>query len=145
MVDVVERNDRDTKRDKPVHCRTGEQRIRSGGKSEGCTTREANAAAPRNPREMLRGTSLPAVKQEYRRPPSQAHERLRAKRGAHSVTAPKPFPCSNRDFGWTDRRAWNRSTAYSAGLASSRTCSPQIAGPTGRLRPKLRIVPCPSC
>src|SRR5260221_14656656 len=95
MVDVVERNDRDTKRDKPVHCRTGEQRIRSGGKSEGCTTREANAAAPRNPSEMLRGTSLPAAKQEDRRPPSHAHEMLRAKRGAHSVPAPKPFLCTH--------------------------------------------------
>src|SRR6267378_7101645 len=105
MVAVVERNDRDTKRDKPVHCRTGEQRIRSGGKSEGCTTREANAAAPRNPSEMLRGTSLPSVKPEYLRPPSQAHEMSHAKREAHSVTAPKPFPCSNRESDWTDRRA----------------------------------------
>src|SRR5437879_12055206 len=105
MVDVVERNDRDTKRDKPVHCRTGEQRIRSGGKSEECTTREANAAAPRNPSEMLPGTSLPAVKQEYRRPPSQAHGMSHAKREAHSVTVPKPFPCSNRESDLTDRRA----------------------------------------
>src|SRR5712664_454784 len=136
MVDAVERNDRDTKRDKPVHCRTGEQRIRSGGKSEGCTTREANAAAPRNPSEMLRGTSLPAVKQEYRRPPSQAHEMLRAKLGAHSVTAPKPFLCSNRDSDWTDRRAWNRSIAYFVDPASSRTCSPQIADLTRTPAPR---------
>src|SRR4030081_3290725 len=96
MVDVVERNDRDTKRDKPVHCRTVEQRIRSGGKSEGCTVREANAAEPRNPSEMLRGTSLPAVKQECRSPPSQAHEMSHAEREAHSATVPIPFPCSNR-------------------------------------------------
>src|SRR6266853_1697551 len=96
MVDVVERNDRDTKRDKPVHCRTGEQRIRSGGKSEGCTTREANAAAPRNPSEMLRGTSLPAVKREYRSRPSRAYGASRERRATRWETEAKPSPCSNR-------------------------------------------------
>jgi hypothetical protein len=58
---------------------------------------------------------------------------------------PKPFPCSNRDSDWTDRRAWSRSTSYSVGLASLRTCSPQIADPTRQPRPKLRIVSCALC
>src|SRR6266849_2775072 len=61
------------KTDKPVLCRTVEQPIRSGGKSEGCTVRGANASEPRNPNEMLRGTSLPAVKQEYRSQLSPGH------------------------------------------------------------------------
>src|SRR5258708_24745187 len=45
-------------------------------------------------------------------------------------------PYSNRDFDSRDRRARSRSTSYSAGLASSRTCSPRIASPTRR--PSLR-------
>src|SRR6266478_8813312 len=130
----------DRKRDKPVICSTVEQRIRSGGKSEACTVREANAAEPRNPSEMPPGTSLPAVKQEYRSQPSRAHEASRERRATRWATETKPSPCSNRDSDWTDRRAWYRSTAYSAGLASSRTCSPQIAGPTGRLVPRRRVV-----
>src|SRR5216684_4133227 len=105
MVDVVERNDRDTKRDKPVNCRTGEQRIRSGGKSEGCTTREANAAAPRNPSEMLRGTSLPAAKQEYRSQLSPAHGESRERPATRWGIETKPSPCSNRDSDSMDRRA----------------------------------------
>jgi len=136
---------RDRKRDKPVICSTVEQRIRSGGKSEGCTVREANAAEPRNPSERLRGTSLPAVKQEYRSRPSLAHGGSRERRATRWETETKPSPCSNRGSDWTDRRAWYRSTSCSAGLASSRTCSPQIAGPKRRPRPKLRIVSCPSC
>jgi hypothetical protein len=140
-----QRGSGDTKRDKTMLCHTVEQRIRSGGKSEGCRVREANASEPRNPSEMLPGTSLPAVKPEYWRPPSQPHAMSHAKRGAHSVTVQKPSPCSNRDFDWMDHRAWNRSTSYSGGLASLLTCSPQIAGPTGLPRPKLRIVSCPTC
>src|SRR5437667_12259576 len=134
----------DGERDKPVLCRTVEQRIRSGGKSEGCTVREANASEPRNPSEMLRGTSLPAVKQEYRSKPSPAHAASRERRAIRLGIETKPFPCSNRDSDWTDRRAWNCSTSCSAGLASSRTCSPQIAGPKMQPRPKLRIVSYPS-
>src|SRR6266576_2649794 len=135
----------DRKRDKPVLCSTVELRIRSGGKSEGCTVREANATEHRNPSEMPRGTSLPAVKQEYRSQLSRAHEASRERRATRWETETKPSPCSNRDSDWTDRRAWNRSTSYSAGLASSRTCSPQIAGPNRPPRPKLRIVSYPSC
>src|SRR2546421_2872478 len=131
-----QRDSGDTNRDKTVRCRTVEQRIRSAEKSEECTAPEANAAEPQNPSEMLRGTLLPEVKQEYRSQPAQARGASRAERGAHSVTAPKPSPCSNRDSDSMDRRAWNHSTSYSVGLASSRTCSPQIAGPTVRPRPK---------
>src|SRR5260370_14251658 len=145
MVDVVERNDRDTKRDKPVRFRTVEQRIRSGGKSEGCTTREANAAAPRNPSEMLRGTSLPAAKQEYRSQLSPAHGESRERPATRGGVGTKPSPCSSHGSGWTGRRASNRSTAYSAGLESSRTNSPQIAGLTERPQPKALIVSCASC
>src|SRR5882724_3049828 len=61
-----QRDSGDGKRDKPVRCRTAEQRIRSGGKSEGCTTPEANAGEPQNPSGKLRGTRLPVVKREYR-------------------------------------------------------------------------------
>ncbi len=127
---------RHRKRDKPVICGTVEQRIRSGGKSEGCTVREANAPEPRNPSEMLRGTSLPAVKQEYRSQPSPAQAASRERRAIRLGIETKPSPCSNRGSDWTDRRAWYRSTSCPAGLASSRTCSPQIAGPKRRPRPK---------
>jgi len=126
----------DGERDKPVLCSTVEQRIRSGGKSEGCKAREVNASERRNPSEILRGTSRPAVIQEYRSQPSREHGTLRGKQGAHSETVRKPCPCSNRDSDWMDRRAWNRSTACFAGLASSRTRSPQIAGPIRRLTPR---------
>ena len=44
----------------------------------------------------------------------------------------------------TGRRAWSRSSACSAGLASLRTRSPQIAGLRERLRPKAPIVSCAS-
>src|SRR5216683_2490379 len=98
-----------------------------------------------SPQAMLRGTALPAAKQEYRSQPARAHRASRERRATHWVTETKPSPCSNRDSDWTDRRAWNRSTSYSVGLASSRTCSPQVAGPTVRPRPKLQIVSCPSC
>src|SRR5260370_33362594 len=135
----------ETEKETPVHSSMVQERIRSGGRNGAYTVREVNAVEPRNPIEMLRGTSLPAVKQEYRSPPSQARDMSHAKREAHSVTVPKPCPCSNRGSDWSGRRARNCSTSCSAGLASSRTCSPQIAGPTGRPQPKLRIVSCPSC
>src|SRR5712671_1521405 len=96
----------DRKRDKPVICSTVEQRIRSEGKSEGCTVREANASEPRNRSEMLRGTSLPAAKQEYRSQPSRAHEASREPRATRWETEPKPSLCSNRDSDSRDRRAW---------------------------------------
>src|SRR5437660_9583959 len=127
---------RDRKRDKPVICSTVEQRIRSGGKSEGCTVREANAAEPRNPSERLRGTSLPAVKQEYRSRPSLAHGASRERRATRWETETKPSPCSNRGSDWTDRRAWSRSTSYSADLALPRTCSLQTADLTTRPTPR---------
>src|SRR5260370_12295748 len=91
-----QRDSGDTKRDKPVRCCTVERRIRSAGKREGCIAQEANAAEPQNPSGMLRGTALPAAKQEYRRRPSQAHEMSHVKRAAHSVTVRKPSPCTNR-------------------------------------------------
>src|SRR5580704_1459714 len=108
-----------------MFCRTAEQRSRSGGKSEGCTVREENVSEPRNPSEKLRGKLLAAVKQEYRSPPSRALGASRARQAERSETARKPYSCSNRDSDWTDRRAWSRSTSYSLGLASLRTCSPQ--------------------
>jgi hypothetical protein len=140
-----QRDSGDTKRDKTVRCRIAEQRIRSGEKREGYTAREVNAAEPQNPNERLRGTALPAAKQECRSQPSRANGASRERRATQWGTETKPSPCSNRDSDWTDRRAWNHSTSYSVDLASSRTCSPQIAGPRGRPRPKLGIVSCPSC
>jgi hypothetical protein len=106
--------------------------IRSGEKSEECTVPEANASERRNPSEILRGTSWPAVIQGYRWQPSRAHGASRERPATRWGTGTKPSPCSNRDFDWMDRRAWNRSISYSAGLASSPTCSPRIASPTGR-------------
>src|ERR1700730_17267588 len=132
----VKGNSRDTTRDRPVRCRTVEQRIRSGGKSEGCKAQEVNAEEARNPSEKLRDMASPGAKQEWRSQLLVAYGALRAKQAAHWETVKKPCPCSNRDFDWTDRRASNRSTAYSADLASSRTRSPQIAGPTRRSTPR---------
>src|SRR5579859_3945873 len=113
-----------------MRCRTAEQRIRSGGKSEECTALEVNAEAPRNPGERLRCIASSGAKQAHRLQPSPEHGELHGRPAARLGTGTKPCPCSNRDFGWTDHRAWNRSTAYSADLASSPTRSPQIAGPT---------------
>jgi hypothetical protein len=109
-----------------------EQRIRSGGKSEGCKAREVNASERRKPSVILRGTSRPAVIQEYRSQPSPAHGARRERRAIRWGTETKPSLCSNRDSDWMDRRAWSHSTSCSVGLASLRTCSPQIADPTGR-------------
>src|ERR1700676_1541626 len=118
----------DRKRDKPVLCSTVEQRIRSGEKREGCTAQEANAVEPQNPNGMLRRRALPAAKQEYQSQLPPAHAASRERRATRWETETKPSPCSNRGSDWTDRRAWYRSTSCSAGLASSRTCSPRIAG-----------------
>ena len=117
----------DGKRDKPVRCRTVEQRIRSGGKNEERTALEVNAEGRRNPSEKLRGTVPPGVKREYRSQQSPAHGASRERPATHLGIATKPFSCSNRDSDWMDRRAWNRSIAYSVDPASSRACSPQIA------------------
>jgi hypothetical protein len=122
----------DGERDKPVLCSTVEQRIRSGGKSEGCKAREVNASERRKPSVILRGTSRPAVIQQYRSQPSAAHGARRERRAIRWGTETKPSLCSNRDSDWMDRRAWSHSTSCSVGLASLRTCSPQIADPTGR-------------
>jgi len=128
-----------------VRQRTVEERIRSGERNKGRKVPEGNAAEPRIRCEMLRKAPRPAVTARYPRPPSLADAVSREPQEARSETARKPLICNSRDFDWMDRRASSRSTSYSARLASSRTCSPQIASPTGRPWPKLRIVSCPSC
>src|SRR5260370_17912170 len=85
-----QRDSGDTKRDKRVRCRTVAQRIRSGGKREECTVREANAVEPQNRNEILRGTALPAAKQEYRSQPSPAHAESRERPATRSATVKQP-------------------------------------------------------
>ena len=131
-------------------CSTVEQRVEiQGGKSEGCTSREANAAEPQNPSEYASGyvRSLRRNKNIGRNSSDGRMERHVQKQVAHSATALKPFPCSSRDSDWKDRTAWNCSTSCSAGVFTSlRTCSPaRTAAPAGRPRLTLQIFSCPTC
>src|SRR5437879_6112164 len=129
----------ETEKETPTHSRTVRERIRSGGRNEACTVREENAVEPRIQCETLRKSPTPAVPARYPPHPSPADAVSREPQEAHLETARKPSICSSRDSGSTGHRAWNRSTAYSAGPRSLRTNNPQIAAPTEREQPEARI------
>ena len=112
-----------------------QKRIRSGGKRGVCTVRVVNAEEPRTRTEKFACTGLVGTARERSRSPSPAHEASPVEQEARSVTALKPFPCSNHGSDWTDRRAWSRNTAYSAGPESWQTYNPQIADPAGQRSP----------
>jgi len=134
----------ETEKETPVNSRTVQELIRSGGKNEACTVREANAAELQDRHEMHQKThglvGTARCRQRTRRGRAAPHGRL----ATRSEIARKPSTYSNHGFDWTGRRASSHSSAYSPGPGSSRTCNPQIASPKGRPRPKPRIVSCPS-
>jgi hypothetical protein len=125
-----------------VHSRKVQERIRLGGRNEACTVREANAREPRIQREAVRKAPRPAVSARYPPHPLLVDAVSPEPREAHSETARKPSICSSRESGSTGHRAWRRSTACSAGPASSRTYSPQIASPTSQQSTQRRVGSC---
>src|SRR6266481_5106592 len=114
-----------------------QKRIRLGGRSRACITREANAAEPQNQDGTVLDTNSPGWMPEFLKPQSRSHGASHAQPAGRSLTALKPFLCSNHGSDRTDRTAWSHSTGCSAGPASLRTCSPQIASPTRQQSTRL--------
>lgn len=119
-------------------------RSKSGRRSEACRALEGNVAelqlslAVQGPTEQFQPLAC------IRRWRPSAHAGTQVRHVACWASVQKSSSCSSRDYGSLVCKASKRSIPCSAGLASWRTCSLQIAEATEHLLPAPRIISCQS-